>query len=85
MPDGHKRKEEKSMNIDAKFLKGLKFRTSEAKEIEEDGRKVKRFFPKERPLTPEDVLSSKDYGDSIVLVTADGQKLTIDKTQKKGE
>jgi hypothetical protein len=73
------------MNIDAKLLKGFKFRTSEAKEIEEDGRKIKKFFLKERPLAVEDVLSLKDYGDSIVIVTADGQKLTIDKTQKKGE
>lgn len=71
--------------IDAKYLKGLKFRSAEEKVVEEDGRKVKKFIPTERPMTPADVLGSKDYGDSIVIVTADGQKITIKKEEKGGK
>jgi len=67
--------------IDKKYLKGLKFRSSKARDVKgEDGRKIKQRFPTERPLTPADVLSWKDTGASIVLVTADGQKVTVEKS-----
>lgn len=68
--------------IDAKYLKGLKFRSSTGRDVEEDGKKVKKYVPTERPLKPEDVLDWKDYGDKIVLVTSDGQKVTVEKDQK---
>lgn len=65
--------------IDPKHLKGLKFRYSEGKQVVEDGRKVVRYAAAERPLKPEDVLDWKDTGEQIVLVTADGRKVTVDK------
>lgn len=71
--------------IDAKYLKGLKFRTSEEKVVTEDGRKVKKYVPVERDLTPDDVLDWKDYGDDVVIVTADGQKHVVSKNPKKTE
>ncbi len=71
-------------NVDARLLKGLKFRSADEKVVEEDGRKIKKFIQTERPLTAKDVISSKDCGDSIVIVTADGQKLTIEKAEEKG-
>ncbi len=68
--------------IDARYLKGLKFHSAESKTVVEDGRKVKKFMPTERPLEPEDVLSWKDKGDSVVIVTADGRKVTVSKSGK---
>lgn len=69
------------MNIDQKFLKGLKFKGAERKIIEKDGRKTVQGVPYERPLKPEDVIGMKDNGDSIVIVTADGQKYTVSKKE----
>lgn len=74
--------------IDPKYLKGLKYKTSEAKEEKgENGRKKRTFVKVERALKPEDILSWADQGDAVVLVTADGQKLTVAKEpegKKKG-
>jgi hypothetical protein len=36
----------------------------------------------ERPLTADDVLDWKDYGDTVVIVTTDGQKYKVDKVKK---
>lgn len=70
--------------IDKKYLAGLKFRTSETVDVKgEDGRPGKKFVPRERALTPEDVLDWKDTGGSVVMVTADGQKVTVTKTKGK--
>lgn len=63
--------------LDPKYLKGLKFRNSEGKAVEEDGRKMMKYSPAERALRPDDVLDWKDYGDRVVIVTADGQKATV--------
>lgn len=68
--------------FDKKWLEGLKFKTSEEKIVEEEGRKVKKFIPKERPLKESDILGWKDNGNSIVLVTADGQKVSVNKKEK---
>lgn len=65
--------------IDPKYLKGLKFRFSEPKEVIEEGRTITRYFPQERAFKQEDVLSWKDNGDNIILVTADGRKVTVSK------
>jgi hypothetical protein len=56
--------------IDKKYLAGLKFRTAK------DGEPVKRN------LTPADVLDWKDKGGTVVIVTGDGQKYTVDKNAK---
>ncbi|MBE0598969.1 MAG: hypothetical protein IH614_17075 [Desulfuromonadales bacterium] len=67
--------------IDKKYLKGLKYHSSEGKDVlGENGRKLKQYTHKERALTPDDVLSWEDKGREIVLVTADGQKVTVPKT-----
>jgi len=69
--------------IDAKFLKGLKFRTSEMRKVKDDGRDKMKGFPVERDLTPEDVLDWKDNGESVSIVTADGQKYNVPKKEEK--
>lgn len=69
--------------IDPKLLKGLKFRGSEGKEEKEEGRTRLKYYPTERDVTPEDVVSIKDYGDKVVLVIADGKKYTIPKKDEK--
>lgn len=61
--------------IDKKYLAGLKFRSSEAKKSAEGVKHI----PTERDLTPEDVLDWKDNGPSVTIVTADGQKYTVEK------
>ena len=61
--------------IDKKFLAGLKYRSSKPVKTE-DG---VRHQATERALRPEDVLDWKDLGATVVIVTADGQKITVDK------
>lgn len=68
--------------LDAKYLKGLKCKSSEGKQVVEDGRKVTKYTPVERDLRSEDVLDWKDCGDKVVLVAADGQKHTVSKREK---
>ncbi|MCE5265723.1 MAG: hypothetical protein LLG97_19615 [Deltaproteobacteria bacterium] len=66
--------------IDGKLLKGLKFRTAEEKVVQdENGGKKKKYFPIERQLKPEDVLSWKDLGDAVSIVAGDGQKHRVEK------
>lgn len=69
-------------SIDAKFLDGLTFSTSEAKKVKKDGQEKTQYIPVERPLRPGDVIDWKDLGDSVTIVTADGKKYSVDK--KKG-
>lgn len=72
-------------NIDQKYLRGLKYRTSEARTVVEGGRKAVKHTPVERQLRLEDVLDWKDSGDWVVIVTADGQKATVLKEPRKDE
>lgn len=72
-------KKDESAKLDPKYLKGLKYKTSDAKEVEENGRKVKKFVPVERALKIEDVLNWRDAGDVVIIVTADGMKHTVEK------
>lgn len=66
--------------IDAKFLKGLTYKTSEAKKSKDDNGKEKTaFIPVERALKPEDVLGWKDRGNTVVIVAKDGRKYRIEK------
>ena len=70
--------------VNEKYLKGLTFTGAEEKKVtEEDGRKVKKYIPFERPLTAGDLLSVTERGDSIVLVTKDGRKHVVSKDPKK--
>jgi hypothetical protein len=71
--------------IDKKWLEGTAFRYSESEEVVKDGRKTKQYVLKERPLTPDDVLDWKETADTVVFVTGDGQKITVDKTKGKAE
>ena len=67
--------------IDKKYLKDLTFSSSRTREKEgKDGKKIIQHLPTERALQPEDVLSWKDYGETIVMVTADGHKYTVEKS-----
>lgn len=63
--------------IDAKYLKGLVYRSSAFEKDKENG--TTRHLPVKRDLTPEDVLDWKDNGSTITLVTADGQKYVVEK------
>ncbi len=76
---------EEKKEIDSKLLKGLKFRTSTVELVEKEGRKVKKFTPVERPLAADDVLSWKDTGSAVVIVTKDGQKITVEKDDEEGK
>jgi len=71
--------------IDPKFLKGLKFHGAEPKVVEKDGRKVNQNIPFERPLKEADVLDFKDAGDTVIIVTKDGRKYTVDKNAREEE
>lgn len=61
--------------IPPEYLTGLVFRSSRLKKTD-DG---KANIPTERPLAPSDVLNWKDDGDTVTIITADGQKHTVDK------
>lgn len=74
-----KAQEEAIQDINPKWLDGFTFRGATPKEVEEDGRKRMKYIPFERPLKPEDVLSFKDYGPHVVIVTKDGKKYTVKK------
>jgi len=65
------------MQITERELKGLMFRTSEAKKVTKDGEKKTRYFPIERPLRPGDILSATETKGKTVIVTKDGQKYVL--------
>lgn len=79
MAEAKETKEVKETKLMKKWIEGLIFTGSEAKVEKKDGRKLKKFIPVERPMTEEDVLSWKDYGKYVVIVTADGQKVQVEK------
>jgi hypothetical protein len=62
--------------IDAKYLAGLKYRTSKPGEV--GGKPV----PVERDLTPKDVIGWSGTETTITIVTADGQKHLVGKERK---
>jgi len=64
-------------------IKGLEVREAEVRMIEEDGKKVKRSFPLTRKMREGDVVSWKEYGDEVVIVSADGRKHRVSKNQKE--
>ena len=68
--------------VDSKYLKGLKVSISVDKGVKEvDGKKLRVYETQTRDARPDDVLAHKDYGDSIVLVTLDGKKHTVNKAE----
>lgn len=60
--------------IPAEYLSGLVFRSSKQKKTEAGTANV----PTERALTPDDVMSWKDNGETVTVITTDGQKYTVD-------
>jgi len=74
-----KSKEKAESKFNKKWIEGLTFTGSKAKVEEKDGRKVKKFTPFDRPMTEADVLAWKDYGKYVVIVSADGQKVQVEK------
>jgi hypothetical protein len=65
--------------IDPKYLEGLKFNFVEQRKAKKDGRDIVQNIPQQRALAQEDILDWKDYGDNVVIVTMDGQKITVSK------
>lgn len=64
------------MEINEKYLKGLKFSEIERKEVKENGEKKTVSVVTERDLTAADVLALRETETDIIFVTADGQKYT---------
>jgi len=66
--------------IDAKFLEGLTYSTTEKKKTKgKDGKEKVTRVVVERPLTVDDLLDWKDKGAEVVIATKDGRKHTIAK------
>jgi hypothetical protein len=72
----------KQIELGQKHLKGLKFKTSEKKEIVEEGQKKTRYLPIERALKLDDLLSQRDDGATFHIVTKDGRKYDVPKDAK---
>ena len=68
--------------VEAKYLKGLKFTGATSKEVVVNGKKRKKWTPFERALVPADVLAFAERGDNIVIVAGDGQKHIVPRAQK---
>ena len=64
------------MEINEKYLKGLKFNEVERKEVKENGEKKTVSVVTERDLIATDVLAVRETETEIIFVTADGQKYT---------
>ena len=72
--------------VEQKHLAGLTYRTSEKKKIKgDDGDVAVKYVAFERQLKVSDILSQRDTGDSLTIVTKDGKKYTVPKTPVKGE
>lgn len=63
-------------------LKGLKFHTHKKIKVQEDGKEIDRFIPDQVDLVPEHLLSAKDKGDHLSIVSGDGLKHKIPKGGK---
>jgi hypothetical protein len=69
--------------LNPQWLKGLTYRGTTAKPVEEDGRKKVTYVTFERPLEAGDVLDWKDKGTTVVIVTKDGRKYSVSKKAGK--
>ena len=70
-------------NVDAKQLKGLVFKGAKPVIVEVDGQNKTVYEPFQRDLTPDDVLNSREDGNTIIICTADGKKYTLPQTATK--
>jgi hypothetical protein len=70
-------------SIDAKYLDGLTFRDVKQQKVKTEDGDMMKMFPFDRPLTPDDVLDWVDKGDTVSIVTGDGQRHIIDKKSGK--
>jgi hypothetical protein len=70
--------------VPPEYLSGLSFRQSVRKVVEEDGQSKAAFSVEVRPLEPGDVLNFRETATEMIIVTADGQKHTVDKKRRKG-
>ncbi len=69
--------EEKTLN--PKYLQGIIYHDAEEREVEEDGLKKKKKFPRVQPMRLEHVLSWREDGKEIVIVSMDGKKYRVKK------
>jgi hypothetical protein len=74
------------MNITEKQIRGLEHRSSTPYPTDEDGQLKTRYTVNIRPLTPEDILGTRETAEGISFVTTDGKKYFWDrKTGKSTE
>lgn len=72
------------MEINKKYLEGLKFHSSESKDVTgEGGAIMKQYTRIERDLTADDVLAVRETDSEVIFVTADGQKYNVPKKAAK--
>lgn len=79
--DEKKEKLSEEKGLDPKYLKGLMFGTAkhEPKKDEKTGNEKTVHTRIERTLTPADVLSWRDDGDTIIIVAKNGKKHEVKK------
>ncbi len=66
--------------LDPKWLKGQTFTELQKQKVKDaNGKTVTKDVPVARDLTEADVLAWSDKGVTVVIVTKDGQKLTVKK------
>lgn len=66
--------------LDPKYLTGLTYGDAEEREVEvEGGAKKKKKFPRTQPMKLKHVLSWKDCGKELVIVSKDGKKHRVKK------
>lgn len=65
------------VKVDQTQLAGLKYRGNNAVIKNKDGRKTTVYEQVERDLKVSDILDSKETPSGVVIVTADGQKITL--------
>lgn len=69
--------------IEEKHIKGLVFRDSIKTVTEVDGRPHAEYTPTERPLSLDDVISSREAPEGVWFTTADGKKYFWDRRTGK--
>lgn len=69
-----------SKKIDKKWLNGLDFRNTKMEKVKGDDGKPKQVRTRVVvPLTEDNVLDWKEYGNEVVIVAADGRKHRVKK------
>ena len=65
--------------LDPKYLAVLTYRDAEERDVEDQGVKKKKKFPREATMKMKHVRSWTDSGKEIVIVSADGRKHRVKK------